>query len=88
MIVEVLDCNGYLIVGVLDYRHFVVFNMVFSTDLYLIVEVLDYSVLTDRRTDGHGLIDSASDPDLRGRKRFLMPVAYFPTNLVYPFTRE
>jgi len=23
---------------------------------------------------------------LRGRKRFLLPVTYFPTNLVYPFT--
>jgi len=23
---------------------------------------------------------------LRGRKRFLLPITYFPTNLVYPFT--
>jgi len=23
---------------------------------------------------------------LRGRKRFLLPVSYFPTKLVYPFT--
>jgi len=46
------------------------------------------------RTDGHGSIDSASDLDqeyiyFRGRKRFLLPVTYFPTqypNLVYPFT--
>jgi len=37
-------------------------------------------------------MDSASDPDqeyiytLWGRKRILLPVTYFPTNLVYPFT--
>jgi len=68
----------------------------------------DLSFYTDRRTDGHGWIDSASDPDqggqadmarstrlvilikniyaLWGRKRFRLPVTYFPTNLVYPFT--
>jgi len=43
------------------------------------------------RTDGHGHIDSAIDPDqeyvytLYGREHFLVPVTNFSTNLVYPF---
>jgi len=37
------------------------------------------------------ILDLASDRDQEyiyswGRKRFLLPVPYFPTNLVYPFT--
>jgi len=49
---------------------------------------------TDRRTDGQ--TDMARSTRLVilikniytvwGRKRFLLPVTYFPTNLVYPFT--
>jgi len=49
---------------------------------------------TDRRTEGQ--TDMARSTrlvilikniyTLWGRKRFLLPVAYFPTNLVYPFT--
>jgi len=54
----------------------------------------DLSVHTDRRTDGQ--TDMARSTrlvilikniyTLWGRKRFLLPVTYFPTNLVYPFT--
>jgi len=49
---------------------------------------------TDRRTDGK--TDMARSTrlviliknicNLWGRKRFLLPVTYFPTNLVYPFS--
>jgi len=50
-----------------------------------------YSVHTDRKTDeqkgGHGQIDlNKNICTLWGRKRFILPVTYFPTNLVYPFT--
>jgi len=47
----------------------------------------DLSVHTDGRKDGQ--TDMAINPDqehiyFMGRKRFLLPVTYFPTNLVYP----
>jgi len=45
----------------------------------------DVSVHTDKRTDGHNQIDSASDPD-QEYIYFLLPLTYFPTILVYPFT--
>jgi len=58
-----------------------------------IVSQISALIRTDGQTvDGHGCIDSANDPDqeyiysLWGRKHFLLPVTYFPTNLVYPFT--
>jgi len=46
------------------------------------------------RADGHSQIDLTVDPDQEsmyilytyGRKPFLLPVLYFSTNLVYPFT--
>jgi len=60
------------------------------------------SILTDRRTDGRtdertdGQTDMARSTrlvilikniyTLWGRKRFLLPVTYFPSNQVYPFT--
>jgi len=54
----------------------------------------DHNVYTDRQTDGQ--MDMAISTrlvilikniyTLWGRKRFLLPVTYFPTNIVYPFT--
>jgi len=46
-----------------------------------------------RRTDGHDYINSAiklikNIYTSYSRKRFLLPVAYFSTNLVYPFTQR
>jgi len=49
----------------------------FSLNLYS-------SIKTVGATVSSGQIDLASD--LWGRKRFLLHVTYFPTNLVYPFT--
>jgi len=60
----------------------------------LIVSEISAFIRTDRRTDGQ--TDMARSTrlvilikniyTLWGRKRFLLPVTYFPTNLVYPFT--
>jgi len=59
----------------------------------LLYSFRDLNVHPDGQTGGHAWIDSASDPDqdyitLWGRKRFLLPVTYFPTNLVYPLLVE
>jgi len=59
-------------------------------NLYLLAFIVP-ETSTFIRTDGHGQIDSAVDPDLYtlySRKRFLLPVTYFSTNVVYPFTLE
>jgi len=45
---------------------------------YLIVSEISAFI----RTDGHGYMAIST----RLVKRFLLPVTYFPTNLVYPFT--
>jgi len=50
----------------------------------------DLSVHTDGQTDmarSTRLVTLIKNKyTLRGRKRFLLPVTYFPMNLVYPFT--
>jgi len=58
--------------------------------LAFIVSEISAFFRTDRQTDMARstplLILTKNKYTLWGRKRFLLPVAYFPTNRVYPFT--
>jgi len=59
-----------------------------------IVSEISAFIRTDRRTDGQTNMARSTQLVILikniytvwGRKRFLLPVTYFPTNLVYPFT--
>jgi len=69
-----------------------------SSIVAFIVSEISAFIRTDRRTDGRidGQTEMARSTrlvvlikniyTLWGRKRFLLPVTYFPTNIVYPFT--
>jgi len=52
--------------------------------LALIVSEISAFIRTEKQTDRRILIKNIYT--LWGRIRFLMPVTYFPTDLVYPFT--
>jgi len=58
--------------------------------LDLIVSEISAFIRTDRQTDSRTWLDRLGYIKniftLWGRKRFLLPVTYFPTNIVYPFT--